>query len=372
MSERSIMNVKALLGERFSRLLDFIEEGDVILAKRRQVLSKDTFERIRMRVEEMGGRYVDDVGFEIPKAITAIPEVTAAPVEQSTPLPQRFEPKVAPIAQPREAGDVLTINIRLEDLETGVFSPRKTFSTHYINELAEDIEREGQLKPIIVRPHSEKPDVYQVIDGEHRVRVLKKLGRETVRAEVRLLSYEDSLFLAMRVNEMRGKRLTEIEEASHIKRMIHEFGYTQEEVADKFKRTQTWVSKRLRLVEDLSEDVKDAFMTRVISQTHAREMAELPKEIQPEVVKKVVDEGLSSRETEVLVHAIKKKPQKKGDILSKPAIQLTPPPRDVQEFEDQHGPEQRKFDQGECPDCGRQYTINWVLCRINWREKDEC
>jgi ParB family chromosome partitioning protein len=75
-----------------------------------------------------------------------------------------------------DAEELLTANIRLATLETGVFSPRKTFSQRYIDQLAEDIEKEGQLKPIIVRPHPEKPNVYQIVDGEHRVRAFRKLG----------------------------------------------------------------------------------------------------------------------------------------------------------------------------------------------------
>ncbi|MBS7633840.1 ParB N-terminal domain-containing protein [Candidatus Bathyarchaeota archaeon] len=53
--------------------------------------------------------------------------------------------------------EVLTVNLKLEQLETDVFSPRKSFSDGYIEELAESIEREGQLKPIIVRAHPASP-----------------------------------------------------------------------------------------------------------------------------------------------------------------------------------------------------------------------
>jgi len=52
-----------------------------------------------------------------------------------------------------EMSEILTVNLRLAELETGFFSSRKVFSEGYIDELAESIEREGQLKPIIVRPH---------------------------------------------------------------------------------------------------------------------------------------------------------------------------------------------------------------------------
>ncbi|MDI6847226.1 MAG: ParB N-terminal domain-containing protein, partial [Candidatus Bathyarchaeia archaeon] len=74
-----------------------------------------------------------------------------------------------------EMSEILTVNLRLADLETGVFSPKKVFSQGYNDELADSIQKEGQLKPIVVRPHPSKPDCWQVIDGEHRIRVLEKL-----------------------------------------------------------------------------------------------------------------------------------------------------------------------------------------------------
>jgi ParB family chromosome partitioning protein len=268
-----------------------------------------------------------------------------------------------------DAEELLTTNIRLAMLETGVFSPRKTFSQRYIDELAEDIEKEGQLKPIIVRPHPEKPDVYQVVDGEHRVRAFRKLGRSLIRAEVRPLSDQEVFFLAMRVNQMHGKRLEDLEEGLHIRKMMDKFGYTQTQVAEKFKRTQAWVSYRLRLAERLSPETKEAFITRVIKTSHARELAELPKEDQSAVVARIINERLSFKDTETLVHAIKDNPGKKEEILAKPINELTPLPRDIQEFEEEHGPEQPKFEVGQCPQCGAEYVINWPLCRINWREK---
>ena len=266
--------------------------------------------------------------------------------------------------------EVFTTNIRLADLETGVFSPRKVFSRRYIDQLAEDIERQGQLKSIIVRLHPEEPDVYQVIDGEHRVRALRKLGRYLVRAEVRRLNDEEAFALAMRVNQMHGKRLEDLEEGLHIRRMMEEFGYTQTQIAEKFKKSQAWVNNRLSLANRLAPKTEEAFITRVITKSHAREIAELPKEDQPAVVERVVKEKLSFKDTETLVHAIKNKPNSQAEILAKPINELTPPPMEIQEFEAKHGPEQPKFEKCRCPHCGAEYVVNWVLCRINWREND--
>ena len=88
----------------------------------------------------------------------------------------RNERKVRCVRAYEEMSEVLTVNLELEQLETDVFSPRKTFSENCVEELSESIEREGQPKPIIVRVHLTKPNVYQVIDEEHRIRTLRKLG----------------------------------------------------------------------------------------------------------------------------------------------------------------------------------------------------
>ena len=265
--------------------------------------------------------------------------------------------------------EVLTVNLRLEQLETDVFSPRKAFSEGYISELAESIEREGQLKPIIVRAHPTKPNVYQVIDGEHRIRALRKLGREVVRAEVRRLSDEEAYLLAMRINQMHGKRLEELEEGLHIKKMMDEFGYTQIEVAEKLKKSQPWVSFRLSLAERLAPETQEALITRVIEIAHAREIAELPKEDQPAVIAKVAGDKLSFKKTEALVHAIKENPENKVEILAKPVEVVAPLPEDLQKFVEEHGAEQPKFSEWTCEVCGAEYVVNWVWCEIKLKPK---
>ncbi len=96
--------------------------------------------------------------------------------------------------------DVLTANLRVEELELGAFTLRLQFDPKYVEEFAEDIRRNGQQKPIICRVHPEKSNVSQVIDGEHRVRAATKLEHSLIRAEVKQLSNEEALFLAMRIN----------------------------------------------------------------------------------------------------------------------------------------------------------------------------
>jgi ParB family chromosome partitioning protein len=266
--------------------------------------------------------------------------------------------------------EVSVVTVELERLELGAFTPRLSFDEAWIRELAQDIERNGQLKPILVRPHPAKHGFFQVVDGEHRVRALKLLGRTAVRAEVRQLSTADAAFLAMRVNELHGKRLSELEEGTHMLRLNRELGWTEQEIADRFGRSQPWVSDRLRIARNMSQDLRDYHARDKISVAHAREIAELPIEAQPEVVKKVVEEGLTSRQTALLVHALK---EAGGEEERRRVLQLP-----VKALAEAYENEPEKFAETvlsekeevvetfTCPGCGRKAVVNWIDKKLEW------
>jgi ParB family chromosome partitioning protein len=268
------------------------------------------------------------------------------------------------------AEEVSVVTVELERLELGAFTPRLSFDEAWIGELAEDIERNGQLKPIIVRPHPKKSGTYQVVDGEHRVRALRLLGRTVVRAEVRQLSDADAFFLAMRVNELHGKRLSELEEGMHMLRLSGELGWTEREIAERFGRSQAWVSDRMRVAKNMSQDLRDYHARDKISLAHAREIVELPMEVQPEVVRKVVEEGLSSRQTALLIHALKKaeSEEEKQRVLQSPAKALAEIyGREPEKFVEAAASEKEEIvETFTCPGCGRKAVVDWVEKTLRW------
>jgi len=202
--------------------------------------------------------------------------------------------------------DVLTTKLRVEELELGVFTPRLQFDTKYVEELAEDIEKNGQQKPIICRPHPEKPNVYEVIDGEHRVRAVKKLGWGLIRAEVKVLSDEEALYLAMRINEMHGKRLDKMEQGLRMLKLNSPpYNWTQEKIGKLFGRSREWVSDRIAVVSRSDESVLKSIGNRLPTLTHAIRVIELPPEEQKEVVDVVAEHKLSTMTTKALVDALK-------------------------------------------------------------------
>jgi ParB/RepB/Spo0J family partition protein len=272
------------------------------------------------------------------------------------------------------------------------------FDPNYIRKLAEDIEAEGQLKPIMVRPHPSQPDKYQIIDGENRIRALQKLGKTLVRAEVHTLSDDEAYYRAMRINQLHGKSLEDVEEGAHLLKMMGVFGYNQQQVAKKFSRSEAWVSYRVGIATKLAPETERAYVERRISTVHARELALLPKEEQEKVVTIVAKEKLSTRATEGLVHAIKEAgtPEQKLKILAKPmklyadtfkdpkqmkTALLTIKPEDdflakMKEIkteaeikmavEKAEAMAKEPITTVECPHCGQQFKIEWLTRKLQW------
>src|SRR5204863_9669843 len=112
----------------------------------------------------------------------------------------------------------------------------------------------GQQTPIVVIAVSKSANQYLVIDGYKRVEALEQLGRDTVEAVVWEMSEADALVLdrSMRFSE----KETALEQGWLLQEMEQRFGYSLEDLARRFDRSVSWVSRRLALVEQLPETVQ--------------------------------------------------------------------------------------------------------------------
>jgi ParB family chromosome partitioning protein len=300
--------------------------------------------------------------------------------------------------------DVLTTNLRVKELELGFFTPRLQFDPKYVDELAEDIEKNGQQKPIICRLHPEKSNVYQVVDGEHRVRAVKKLGRNLIRAEVKVLSDEEALYLAMRINETHGKRLDQMEQGLRMLKLNSSpYNWSQEKIGKMFSRSKDWVSDRIRIAEQADESVLKSIETRDVMLTHARKIVELPRDEQKEAVNEVAEHKLSTRTTEALVDALKiaetpeekklvkekipklkakqakklvdllktKNVQERMEVLERPIEAYGKIITKAEEFARivEQAPEVPVLERVACPNCGKEGWIDWIERKIRWTSK---
>ena len=112
----------------------------------------------------------------------------------------------------------------------------------------------GQQVPIVVVVAADQPERYLVIDGYQRIRALEQLGRDTVEAVIWPMSEAEALVLnrSMRLSE----GATALEEGWLLAELERCFGYGLEQLARRFDRSVSWVSRRLALVELLPESVQ--------------------------------------------------------------------------------------------------------------------
>ena len=297
----------------------------------------------------------------------------------------------ANVARVKAVGEVFTTNLRIEDIELGVFTPRLSFSPDYLRELAESIEKRGQDKPIICRPHSTTPERYQCVDGEHRIRAMRMLGATLIRSEVRTLNDKEARILALTVNQMQGKRLEEAEVDLHIQRLHDEDKLTFEEIADRLGVGYGSVHRAYSRARNLSPMVKEKIIHRWIKPTQAAKLAELDLEDQDLIVERGRD--LTERKTMAVVEALKQaetaeeknlivekltdpsipskaamavaqalKEVEKQRILSKPLetyAQLVETPQQLKRLV-KMAPEEAVLEAYTC-ECGRGHLIDWVM-----------
>ena len=112
----------------------------------------------------------------------------------------------------------------------------------------------GQQTPIVVVAVADQPDRYLVIDGHKRIAALQQLGRDTVEAVVWPMNEAEALLLdrSLRLSEHE----TALEQGWLLAEMEQRFGYQLEDLARRFDRSVSWVSRRLALVELLPEAIQ--------------------------------------------------------------------------------------------------------------------
>lgn len=69
------------------------------------------------------------------------------------------------------------------------------------------IRRTGRYPFVVVRPHPEQPGKYQVLDGHHRVEVLKEIGHTEVRCDVWEVDDREAKILLATLNRLQGQDL---------------------------------------------------------------------------------------------------------------------------------------------------------------------
>ena len=181
--------------------------------------------------------------------------------------------------------------------------PRTEFDEEALRQLADSIREYGLIQPITVRPLDR--GYYQIIAGERRWRASRMAGLTEV--PVRIIEADDRTTAEMAlVENLQREDLNPLEEARGYKKLMADYGLTQEEVAVRVQKSRSAVANSLRLL-GLGGGVLEMVERGELSAGHARALLSIAGESQHlAAAKKVAAEGLSVRQTEAMASRLQK------------------------------------------------------------------
>ena len=201
-----------------------------------------------------------------------------------------------------------SVTLPISQVEPGLNQPRKRFDPESLEELRQSIELHGIIQPLTVRRLS--TGYYQIIAGERRWRAAKAAGLAEVPAVI--IEADDRKVMELGLIEnLQREDLNPAEEARGYQVLMSEYGLTQEQLAQRMGKSRPAIANTLRLLA-LPAEVMTMLEEGTLSAGHARAVLGAPSPaLQVECAKKVVENGLSVRQTEALVKVMSKEPVEK-------------------------------------------------------------
>ncbi|MBR5507172.1 MAG: ParB/RepB/Spo0J family partition protein [Clostridia bacterium] len=201
--------------------------------------------------------------------------------------------------------------IKIADIEPNSGQPRKAFDQDKLTELADSIKQYGVLSPILVK--KAENDYYQIIAGERRWRASKLAGLKTIPAIIKKDEEIESYEIAL-IENLQRQDLNPIEEALGYRKLMTNYGMTQEKVSEKMSKSRSYVANALRLLT-LPDDVLSMIEKGELSVGHAKVLLSLSsKEEIISLAKEVFEKTLSVRELESLIKQKSKPAKEKKEV----------------------------------------------------------
>ena len=187
-------------------------------------------------------------------------------------------------------------SIPIAQIGRNPFQPRREFNSEELAELQESLKVSGLLQPVTVRRRQGK-DGFELIAGERRLRAAIKLGWKEIPAIIKEIDDRTVLTLAL-VENLQRTDLNPIEEGEGYSRLSHEFGLTQQQIAETVGKDRTTIANMLRLLQ-LPEVVRGLLQDGRLTMGHAKVLLGLEDpEMITSLAGQIVKEGLTVREIE--------------------------------------------------------------------------
>ena len=201
-----------------------------------------------------------------------------------------------PVAEEDDSRNKQSFIVDIDTVTPNPDQPRTHFDEDELAELAESIEKNGLLQPILVRKVG---DIYQIIAGERRWQACKKIGLKKVPVNVTEADDTRSIALAM-IENIQRSNLNPMEEAYGYRMLMERDNMTQAQLASAVSKGRSTIANSLRLL-DLPEDAQQLLFEGSITAGHARAILSIPtEEGRALLTRKLVENVISVREAENL------------------------------------------------------------------------
>lgn len=211
----------------------------------------------------------------------------------------------------RETSGVRKIDINM--IKPNKAQPRNYFNDEKLENLADSIKEHGVIQPIILKSIN---NGFEIVAGERRWRASRKAGLSEIPAIVKELDDIEVVQIAL-IENLQREDLNSIEEAVAYKSLIEEYEFTQDRVSKVVGKSRSHIANIVRLLS-LSDEVQNYIIEEKISGGHGRALVAVEDaKLQINIVLKIVEEGLSVRDTERLISNLDKtkKPNNEKEIV---------------------------------------------------------
>jgi ParB/RepB/Spo0J family partition protein len=179
--------------------------------------------------------------------------------------------------------------------------------------MVKSMRKYGQITPVVC---VKGPGGLELIDGFKRLRACRSLNQTTLRVKTMEINSRVCKAALIQLNQS-GRSINEMEEALVLQSLHREDGLTQIEIAALLGRDKSWVSRRIGLMERLSEEVQEDIRLGLISVITGRELAKLPRGNQRAVADTILKRRYSTREAARLIGYLLSRPRwEYGAILA--------------------------------------------------------
>jgi ParB family chromosome partitioning protein len=190
--------------------------------------------------------------------------------------------------------------IAVDLIDPSPVQPRSYFDDRSLKELEMSIRENGIVQPVLVRPNGLR---FELVAGERRWRAAQAAGLERIPAVIREIANEKLLELAL-IENIQREDLNAIEEARAYKKLIETVGLTQESLAQRVGRDRSYITNHIRLLR-LPDDLQQLVQEGKLSGGHARTLLGTDDvAAQRRIARKIIEKGLSVRETEKVMQQL--------------------------------------------------------------------